>query len=190
VLYTADVRPGERVVVYGCGGIGLNIVQGAALAGANPIIAVDTNPAKMALADQFGATHTLMVTDNTADQIRDLTGGRGADHVFEAVGLPGVQEAALEPVRPGGMLTLVGLAPMGAGTNLPGAILTRKEITVKGSYYGTVYPQRDFPLFIDLYQSGRLKLKELISQQYPLEAINEAYDVMLSGSTARGVIVF
>jgi Zn-dependent alcohol dehydrogenase len=189
-LYTTPVRPGESVAVYGCGGIGLNIVQGAALAGAAPIIAVDTNPAKMALAGQFGATHTLLVTDNTADQIRDLTGGRGADHVFEAVGLPSVQEAALEPVRPGGTLTLVGLAPMGAGTNLPGAILTRKEITVKGSYYGTVYPQRDFPLFIDLYQNGRLKLKELISQQYPLEAINEAYDVMLSGSTARGVIVF
>ena len=188
--YTAAVRPGESVVVVGCGGIGLNIVQGAALAGAGSIIAVDTHADKMTLARTFGATEALLAGDDAAAQIRALTGGRGADHVFEAVGLPSVQEAALEMVRPGGTLTLVGLAPMGAATNLPGAILTRKEITVRGSYYGTVYPQRDFPLFIDLYAGGRLKLDELISQEYPLEAINEAYDAMLTGGAARGVIVF
>ena len=189
-FYTAGVRPGESVVVYGAGGIGLNTLQGAALCGASTIIAVDTNPAKMDLARTFGATHTLLADDHTLTAIRDLTGGRGADHVFEAVGVPAVQETALEAVRPGGTLSLVGLSPMGTGTNLPGAVITRQEKTIKGSYYGTVNANRDFPLFIDLFMSGQLKLKELISQEYPLEAINEAYDAMLTGGVARGVIVF
>lgn len=189
-IYTAGVRPGESVVVYGCGGVGLNILQGAALCGASTIIAVDTNPVKMALARDFDATHTLMAGANTLHAIRELTGGRGADHVFEAVGLPAIQEAALEAVRPGGTLTLVGLSPMGSGTNLPGAIITRQEKVIKGSYYGSVSPRRDFPLLIDLYQAGKLRLDRLISKEYPLEQINAAYDAMLSGEVARGVIVF
>lgn len=189
-FYTAGVRPGESVVVYGAGGIGLNVLQGAALCGASTIISVDTNPSKMDMALTFGATHTLMSDNQTLTAIRDLTGGRGADHVFEAVGVPAVQEIALEAVRPGGTLSLVGLSPMGTGTNLPGAIITRQEKTIKGSYYGTVNANRDFPLFIDLFMSGQLKLKELISQEYPLEAINEAYAAMLTGGVARGVIVF
>ncbi|MCU0514382.1 MAG: Zn-dependent alcohol dehydrogenase [Anaerolineae bacterium] len=189
-LYTAQVRPGDSVVVYGAGGIGLNILQGAALCGAGPIIAVDTHPAKMALARQFGATHTLLADDHPLAAIQALTGGRGAEHVFESVGLAAVQEAALAAVRPGGMLTLVGLAPMGSGTNLPGALLVRQEKTVKGSYYGSVSPRRDFPLLLSLYQSGRLKLDELISRTYRLDEINQAYADMLSGRVARGVIVF
>jgi NDMA-dependent alcohol dehydrogenase len=189
-MYTAGVRPGESVAVFGCGGIGLNILQGAALCGASPIIAVDANLVKMQIAREFDATHALMADDNAIQAIRDLTGGRGADHVFEAVGVPAVQEIALEAVRPGGTLTLVGLSPMGSGTNLPGAIITRQEKVIKGSYYGTVNPSRDFPLFIDLYREGKLKLDHLISNKYPLEEINTAYDVMLGGGVARGVIVF
>lgn len=189
-LYTAGVRPGESVVVFGCGGIGLNILQGAALCGARMIIAVDTNAPKLAMARGFDATHTLLMGDDVIAQIRALTGGRGADHVFEAVGLPGVQETALYAARPGGVLTLVGLSPMGSATNLPGAYLTRKEIVVKGSYYGSVHPARDFPLLIDLYMAGKLKLDRLVSQTYRLEQINEAYAAMLTGEIARGVIVF
>lgn len=189
-LYTADVNPGDSVVVYGAGGIGLNILQGAALAGATTIIAVDTVAEKMALAQQFGATHTLLADADTLMQIRSLTGGRGAEHVFEAVGLPEIQEAALEAVRPGGMLTLVGLSAMGTGTNLPGAVITRTEKTIKGSYYGSVSPKRDFPLFLNMYQQGRLKLDELVSKTYRLDQINEAYAEMLSGRSARGVIVY
>jgi len=189
-LYTSPVQPGQSVAVYGCGGIGLNILQGAALCGAYPIIAVDTNAPKLALAEQFGATHTVIAGDAALAQIQAMTGGRGADHVFEAVGLPAVQETALAAVRPGGVLTLVGLAPMGTGTNLPGALLTRQEKTVKGSYYGSVQAKRDFPKFLDLYMSGKLKLDELISQQYTLGQINEAFEHMLSGEVARGVIVF
>lgn len=189
-MYTAKVRPGESVVVYGAGGVGLNIIQGAVLCGAGKIISVDTNPAKMKIAKQFGATHTLMSDASTIQAIRDLTDGRGADHVFESVGIPKLQESALEAVRPGGMLTLVGLSPMGSGTNLPGAVITRTEKTIRGSYYGTVNPRRDFPLFVDLYVAGKLKLDELITKRYALDQINQAYQDMLTGEVARGIIVF
>lgn len=189
-MYTADVRAGQSVVVYGAGGVGLNIIQGAKLCGADPIISVDTNTAKMDIAKEFGATHTLMSDDQTIANIRKLTGGRGADHVFESVGLPKLQEIALDAARPGGMLTLVGLSPMGSGTNLPGAVITRTEKTIRGSYYGTVNPRRDFPLFVDLYKAGKLKLDELITRQYSLDQINEAYQDMLTGEVARGIIVF
>jgi NDMA-dependent alcohol dehydrogenase len=189
-MYTAEVKAGESVVVFGCGGVGLNILQGAALCGAEKIIAVDTNPAKMEIARQFGATHAIMSGDNTIHEIRELTNGRGAEHAFEAVGIPSLQELALKAIRPGGTLTLAGLSAMGTGTNLPGAIITRQEKVIKGSYYGTVNATRDFPLLLDLYMSGKLKLDELVSQEYHLDQINEAYEVMLSGSAARGVVVF
>jgi len=189
-MYTADVRAGQSVVVYGAGGVGLNIIQGAKLCGADPIIAVDTNATKMDIAREFGATHTLMSDDKTIAEIQKLTGGRGADHVFESVGLTQLQEIALDAVRPGGMLTLVGLSPMGSGTNLPGAVITRTEKTIRGSYYGTVNPRRDFPMFVDLYKSGKLKLDELVTRRYNLDQINEAYQQMLTGEVARGIIVF
>ncbi len=189
-IYTANVRPGETVVVLGCGGVGLNVLQGAALSGAEKIIAVDTNEKKMEIARQFGATHTLHSDEYTIEAIRALTGGRGADHAIEAVGLPSLQEMALEAVRPGGTATLAGLSPMGSITNLPGSVITRTEKTVKGSYYGSVNPQRDFPLLLDLYMAGKLKLEELISTEYRLDQINEAFDVMLTGDVARGIIVF
>ncbi|MBL8164630.1 MAG: Zn-dependent alcohol dehydrogenase [Anaerolineae bacterium] len=190
VIYTAGVRSGESVVVFGCGGVGLSIVQGALLAGAEKIIAVDTNPAKMEIARQFGATHALLSSSSTLDEIRALTGGRGAEHAFEAVGIPALQELAFQAIRPGGTLTLAGLSAMGTGTNLPGAVITRQEKVIKGSYYGTVNASRDFPMLLDLYAAGKLKLDQLISRRYPLNQINEAYQEMLSGSLARGVIVF
>lgn len=189
-MYTAGVRPGESVVVLGCGGVGLNILQGAALCGAGTIIAVDVNAAKMDLARVFGATHSLLSGDDVLAHIHDLTGGRGADHSFEAVGIPALQELALAAARPGGMVVLAGLSPMGTSTNLPGAVLTRTEKTVKGSYYGSVNPARDFPLLLDLYMAGRLKLDELVSQEYALADINAAFDTMLAGHVARGIIVF
>lgn len=192
-MYTTQVRPGDSVVVFGCGGVGLNILQGAALCGAQTIIAVDVNQAKMDLAREFGATHTILSDYDEAGvirEIRKMTGGRGVDHAFEAVGIPALQELALEAVRPGGMVVFAGLAPMGSATNLPGAILTRTEKTVKGSYYGSVNPSRDFPMLIDLYMAGKLKLDELVSAEYRLDQINKAYDAMLGGEAARGIIVF
>lgn len=192
-MYTTQVRPGDSVAVFGCGGVGLNIIQGAALCGAGTIIAVDSNPAKMPIARQFGASHTILAGDDselTLSAIHHLTGGRGVEHAFEAVGVPALQELAFAAARPGGSVIFAGLSAMGTATNLPGAIITRQEKTVRGSYYGTVNAKRDFPLFIDLYLAGKLKLDELISQEYRLEEINTAYDTLLTGATARGVIVF
>lgn len=189
-LYTSPVKPGDSVVVYGVGGIGLNIIQGAYLAGATTIIAVDIHQSKIDLARDFGATHGVLATDSVLSDVRTLTFGRGADHVFEAVGLPHLQELCLELARPGGVVTFVGLSPMGSSTNLPGSILTRTEKTVRGSYYGSVSPKRDFPRFIEMYQSRRLKLDELVSKTYALLQINVAYEHMLRGDVARCVILF
>lgn len=190
VLNTARVRPGSSVAVFGAGGVGLSIIIGARLAGAGQIIAVDRTAAKGQLACSFGATDSLVAGAGTNEAIRALTGGRGADYVFEAVGLPAVQEQCLDAARPGGTVVLVGVAPVGSSTNLPGAVITRQEKTVVGSYYGSANPARDFPRFADLYLKGLLDLDRLVSQQYPLDQINQAYEDMLRGETARGVIVF
>ena len=189
-VYTAGVRAGESVAVLGAGGIGLNIIQGAQLCGAHPIIAIDANESKLALAKQFGATHALRSDETTVEQIQALTGGRGVDYAFEAVGIPQLQERAFAATRPGGTLTLVGTAPAGSRTNLPGAIITRSEKIIRGCSYGSVNPQRDIPLLLDLYSAGKLKLEQLITRRYRLDQINEAYADLLSGELARGIIVF
>lgn len=189
-LNTAHVKPGSSVVVYGAGGVGLSIIMGAKLAGAARIIVIDTNETKGDIATSFGATDFLMAGPDTVQAIRALTEGRGADYVFEAIGLPAVQEECLLAARPGGLIVLAGISPMGSGTNLPGAIITRQEKTVTGSYYGTANPVRDFPLYADLYRRGLLHLDRLISRTYRLDDINEAYAAMLGGETARGLILF
>ncbi len=190
VLNTAKIKPGNAVVVYGAGGVGLSIIMAAKLAGASKIIAVDTNETKGDIAQQFGATDFLLARPDTVRAIKKLTGGRGAGTVFEAVGSTAVQEECLEAVRPGGTVIYVGMSPMGSSTNLPGAIIARQEKTVTGSYYGSANTARDFPLYVDFYRQGQLDLESLISRRYPLENINEAYAEMLSGKTARGLIVF
>lgn len=190
VFNTAGVKPGSRVAVFGAGGVGLNIIMAAKLAGASQIIAVDRLESKCNMARDFGATEALPATPDVTEKIRALTYGRGADYVFEAVGNPAVQEQAFGAVRPGGMLVLVGLSPMSTGTNLPGAIITRKEITVTGSYYGTSNTPRDFPFFVDLYRRGMLDLDRLVSKTYTLDQINQAYADLLQGKIARGLIEF
>lgn len=189
VLNTAVVEPGSSVVVYGAGGVGLNIIMGAKLAGASRIIAVDTNEAKGDLAQSFGATDIVLAQANTVETIKRLTHGRGADYVFEAIGLTAVQEECLAAVRPGGTIIYAGLSPMGSSTNLPGAIIGRQEKTIKGSYYGSANTARDFPKYAELYKQGQLDLDRLISKRYSLAQINEAYADMLAGEMARGVIL-
>ncbi|MDH5607781.1 MAG: zinc-binding dehydrogenase, partial [Anaerolineae bacterium] len=124
------------------------------------------------------------------DQIKALTGGRGADYVFEAIGIPQVQEQSLQVVRPGGTVVFEGISPMGSETNLPGAIITRKEISIKGSYYGSGNTAREFPKYADLYLRGMLAIDQLVTRTYSLDQINEAFADMIAGNTARGVIVF
>jgi len=190
VLNTAKVKPGSSVVVYGAGGVGLSIIMGAKLAGASRIIAVDTNEAKGDIAQAFGATDILIAQTDTVAAIKQLTDGRGADTVFEAIGITAVQEVCLEAVRPGGLVVYVGMSPMGSSTNLPGAIIARQEKTITGSYYGSANTARDFPQYAAFYQQGQLDLDRLVSKRYPLAQINEAYAEMLGGEIARGLIVF
>jgi S-(hydroxymethyl)glutathione dehydrogenase/alcohol dehydrogenase len=189
-LNTVQIRPGENVAVYGCGGVGLNVVQGARLSGANPIIAVDTDPAKLEIARQFGATHGVLAGDDAQDQVRALTEGRGVDYAFEAVGAPAVQEAAYDAVRRGGALVVVGVAPMGSVTRYPGLDLHVNEKRILGSFFGSTNPHYEFPRLLALYKSGQLLLDELISARYRLEQINEAYADLLKGGHKRGVILF
>ncbi len=190
VLNTAKVTPGSSVVILGVGGVGLSTVMGAVLAGASTIIAVDISPRRLEVAKTLGATHTFTSGPQLADQVRELTGGRGADYVFEAVGIPALQEQCLEIARLGGTIVFSGISPMGSSTNLPGAVLTRQEKTVMGSYYGTANTAVDFPRYAAMYEAGQLDLNKLVTRKFPLEEINEAYAAMLSGEMARGVVVF
>jgi NDMA-dependent alcohol dehydrogenase len=188
-IYTAQVRPGQSVLVLGCGGVGLSIIQGARLCGASPVIAVDAHRPKIWVAKHFGAQSAVLATDDVETIVKSHTAGRGADHVFEAVGVPALQEKALSLLRPGGTLTLAGLAPTRSATNFPSAVITRQEMTIKGSYYGSIHAPRDFPMLLDLYSDGKLNLADMITRRYTLEQVNEAYRDMIEGKLARGVIV-
>jgi NDMA-dependent alcohol dehydrogenase len=191
VLYSAQVQAGDRVAVFGCGGVGLSAIMGAQLAGAQQIIAIDRVPRKLEMATQFGATDVIDASQVDAiDLVRLMTGGRGADVTFEAAGVPQLQADCVEAARPGGKAVLVGLSAMGSSMPLSGAQLVRQEKTVIGSYYGTAHTARDFPFILDLYAAGKLNLDRLISRTYPLAEINEAFDAMLKGEVARGVVIF
>jgi Zn-dependent alcohol dehydrogenase len=193
VVRRARVTPGSSVAIFGCGGVGLNVVQGAALSGSDPIIAVDISPDKLAMAETFGATHLVNPSDAAVDPvevIRDLTGGRGADYTFEAIGLPSVMEQAVDAARRGGMITLVGLGPHGDAIELGAGSFTRSDKVLTSAYYGMADPMRDMPTFLDWYVAGKLKLEELITRTYALDQINKAFEAMLAGEVARGVIVF
>lgn len=189
VLNTAQVKPGSSVAVIGCGGVGLSTVMGAKLAGASKIVAIDPLESRRQAALHMGADLAIDSSSDVAEKVRAVTGGRGADYVFEAVGKPALQELALELARPGGAIVYSGLSPSGSATNIPGAVLVRQEKTVMGSYYGTCHAARDFPLYAEMFESGRLPLGDLVSHRYSLDQINEAYSDMLSGKSVRGVVV-
>ena len=190
VLNTARVSSGSTVAVVGAGGVGLSMILGARLAGAAPIVAVDKLPARAQLALTLGATHFVPASSAMADDIRAATRGRGADFVFDATGIPAVQEASLGAVCPGGVLVLSGLAPVGSTTNLPGAVITRKEKTVKGSYYGSALPERDFIRYARWFAEGRLDLAPLLTKTYRLDEIPQAYRDLNAGRIVRGAVSF
>ncbi len=188
VLNTARVGRGSSVAVIGAGGVGLSTVMGAAAAGAATIVACDPLVSRLDAARLVGATHAFEGDFSAA--VKSVTEGRGADYVFECVGRPEVQEAALDLARPGGTIVFSGLAPNGTSTNIPGARLVREEKTVMGSYYGTSNPSIDFPRYAQMFLEGTLPLDRLVSHRYPVEKINEAYADMLSGASVRGVVSF
>jgi Zn-dependent alcohol dehydrogenase len=187
----AEVEAGASVVVIGCGGVGLNVVQGARLAGAGKIIACDLLPNKLEFALEFGATHTINgQRENVVERVRALTGGRGADYAFDAIGSEATTLQILDAIRPGGTAVIVGMAPHAATAPIGPYWMAAQEKTLRGTMYGSVRPNLDFPVLVDLYLEGRLKLDALVSRTYKLDEINEGFAAMRGGQVARGVVVF
>jgi S-(hydroxymethyl)glutathione dehydrogenase/alcohol dehydrogenase len=189
VFNTAKVEPGSTVAVIGCGGIGLNCIQGAAIAGAARVIAVDRVRQKLDLAVTFGATDTIDASDNTSvEQVLELSGG-GVHYAFEAIGLKATAQDAFAMLRRGGTATVIGMIPIGENIEIPGfEFLYEKKL--QGSNMGSNRFRVDMPRYIDLYMDGRLKLDELVSQRIALTDVNEGFEAMKAGSVARSVIVF
>ena len=191
VINTAQVRPGETVAVFGCGGIGLNVIQGAALSGAARILAIDVADKKLEAAKLFGATDTLNVSgiSESCDEVRAMTAGLGVDYAFEAIGSPDVMRQAFLSVRRGGKVVVVGVAGFGVDVSLPACLFSLEERSIIGSLYGSANMARDVPRLLSLYQQGRLKLDPLITERLTLDQINDGFDSMASGRTLRSVIV-
>jgi Zn-dependent alcohol dehydrogenase len=190
VVNTARVGPGESVVVLGAGGVGLNAVQGARLAGASPIVAVDPLPLKRAAAPAFGATHVLDPDrEDVRARVRELTAGRGADHVLVTVGSPAAAQGAVGLVRRGGTVTLVGMPATGATAAVVIGDFAYHNLRLLGSNVGSTRPAVDIPRLAGLYQAGRLRLDELVTARYPLARINEALESMERGEALRHVLL-
>ena len=191
VMNTAGVRPGADVAVIGVGGVGLNSIQGAAIAGARRIIAVDIVPSKLEAAMRFGATHTVDGKDeNAAREVRALTERRGADYVFVTVGARPAIEQALRMIGSAGTVVVVGIPEAGLMAEFEPARFATIGQRIIGSKMGSSSIRKDIPFLVSLYQQGRLKLDELITGRYPLDDINEAIASVKSGEALRNVIVF
>ncbi len=192
VIHTAKVEPGANVVVFGLGGIGLNVIQGARLVGANMIIGVDLNPARRAIAEEFGMTHFVNPREVGADLVAhlvNLTGG-GADYSFECVGNVDLMRQALECCHKGwGVSVIIGVAPAGAEIKTrPFQLVTGR--VWKGSAFGGARGRTDVPKIVDWYMDGKIRIDELITHTLPHERINDAFDLMHSGESIRTVVTY
>jgi S-(hydroxymethyl)glutathione dehydrogenase/alcohol dehydrogenase len=190
VFRTARVPAGASVAVVGCGGIGLSAIQGARLAGATPVIAVDVSAEKLERAQELGATHVVNASQvDAVAAVRDLTGG-GVDYSFEAIGLKATAEQCYGMLTKRGTATIIGMIPPGVNIEIPGADLFASEKRIQGSLMGSNQFRSDMPAYIELYLDGRLRLDEMVSARRPLAEINEGYDAMRAGTVARTVIDF
>jgi S-(hydroxymethyl)glutathione dehydrogenase/alcohol dehydrogenase len=187
---TAGVTPGASVAIIGAGGVGTAAILGAQVAGAARIIAVDPVPMKRASAQRFGATDVVDPDAGDAvDQVRSLTDGRGVDFAFEAVGSHALELQALQMTRRGGTTVFVGVPGFTGTLPLPSMQLIMEDRTVKGCYYGSARVTRDFPLFIDLIESGRLDVGSMITKRFALDEVNAAFAAMRAGEVVRSVVV-
>ncbi|MCF2530856.1 alcohol dehydrogenase catalytic domain-containing protein [Yinghuangia soli] len=187
VLNTAQVEPGSSVLVVGAGGVGLNVLQGAVLAGAARIVVADVNPAKLALAEDFGATDTLVSGDDLTEQVAKLLDG-GVDYAFDATGVPGVLAKAFAATRDGGTTVMVGSPPNEPISIPPQQLFFNR--TLKGCAGGGGLPARDLPKLVDLAAAGRLDLGRLITTTVALDDINTTIAEVRAGSVARAVVTF
>ncbi len=189
VLNTAKIEPGSTVAVFGAGGVGLAAIQGARVAGARKIIAVDKFEGKLAMAKRLGATDTVDASSSDpVDEIRKLTGG-GVDYSFEAIGLKSAAEQAFNALKPGGTATVIGMIPVGQKVEIDGYMfLTERKL--QGSSMGSNRFRIDMPNYIDFYMQGRLNLDDMISRRGKLEDVNDAFRAMKAGEVARTVLMF
>jgi S-(hydroxymethyl)glutathione dehydrogenase/alcohol dehydrogenase len=189
VLNRAKVQPGQTVVVIGAGGIGQSVIQAARIAAAGRIVVIDANPAKEAVARQFGATDFIdgAVVDDVVAAVKDLGLPNGVDHAFECVGHPALIRNAIDMLDWGGSCTLLGVPKLGTeATFVVNTMYNDKSIL--GCRYGSTRPHHDIPLLVRFYQDGRLQLDEMVSQTYPLADIQLALDDMHAGKLNRGVL--
>lgn len=193
VLKTAGVRVNEDVAVIGCGGVGLNAVQAARLAGARRIIAIDLQPAKLELAKKFGATHVINPNEveDVVAAVHEITGRKGVDHAFEVIGLKPTAEQAFQIVGPDGTAYLIGMQRPGTRLDIdPITQMIMTPRTLHGVYMGSTNAKLDIPMFADYYEQGRFNLDDLVSRTITLDEINEGYAELDKGGVARCVIVF
>jgi S-(hydroxymethyl)glutathione dehydrogenase / alcohol dehydrogenase len=193
VVNAARVQAGTSVVVLGTGGVGLNVIQGARISGALKIIAIDINPERLEMAKEFGATHIILANKNdkglmsAAEVVKKMTEGRGADYAFECTAIPALGAAPLAMVRNAG--TAVQVSGIEQEITIDMSLFEWDKIYIN-PLYGKCRPQIDFPKLVSLYDKGDLILDEMITRTYPLESLQQAFDDMLSGRNAKGVIVF
>lgn len=190
VLNTAKVEPGSSVAVFGAGGVGLSVIQGAKIAGAAMIISVELNEFKLATAQQMGATHVIDASSHDpVEAIQNLTNG-GADYSFEAIGIAKVAEQAYEAIRPGGTATIVGMIPVGENLQIEGRTFLQEK-KLQGSLMGSNRFRIDMPKYIELDRQGRLQLGDMITRRLKLEDVNEAFRAMKAeNEVARQVMMF
>lgn len=190
VLNRAQVEAGSTVAVYGCGGVGLNVIQACRLVGAGRIIAVDVVERKLALAQEFGATHVVDARrEDPVARILALTDGWGADYAFEAVGSAQTIEQMVASVRRGGVAVVIGVSPHGTRIAIDPQRLVQERV-LTGSSFGGARQRVDLPMLVDLFLEGRIKLRELISRRLGLDEINTAFALLRRGEVARSVIVY
>jgi S-(hydroxymethyl)glutathione dehydrogenase/alcohol dehydrogenase len=188
VVNAAKPPSGAVVAVIGAGGIGINVVQGAVLAGASTIIAVDREAAPLEVARQLGATHVVRPTGRTADAVKELTGGRGAQFVFDTVGTPATLTDAILSTRKGGTVVITGLSRLDTQGTIRLYPFVMQEKRVIGSVYGSGHPLQDIAQLVRLHQEKRLKLEELATRRYRLDQVNDALDALASGQGGRGIL--
>ena len=191
VINTARVAPGSTVAVFGAGGVGLNVIQGATLVNAGRIFAVDIAQEKLDFARKLGATDTInsKVVD-PIQTIKEMTGGEGVDYAFDAVGSPETLLQAFESTRKAGMTVMIGMPPVGTQVSIPGLALPFGEKVLTGSFYGSCIPKLDFPRLADLYAKGKIRLDELVTRRFTIDQISEAFVELESGRSARCLIVY
>ena len=188
VIHTSNVRPGDTVAVIGCGGVGLAAVNGAAMAGAGRIIAIDMAPGKENLAKSMGATDFVLGGDDAVATVMEMTSG-GVQHSFEAIGLAKTAEQAFNMLARGGTANVIGMIPVGQTISLMGAAFLGEK-RIQGSLMGSNRFPVDMPRLVDAYMAGKLHLDDMISRRIRLDQVNEAFEEMKSGAVARSVITF